>query len=186
MRRSWCIGLLPLLTVPAWGQALQQGKPSAPPDRPDAMVDSLYKEVVARHPLGVPDLNVFGPYLSKKMLHRFDLARACFDGWRRENPDPNLKPPSLFIEYGFFSGDSEESEPQTFRIEDTESRKDGSYRVRVKLTWADASNKLAWHVVAVVVQENGRPVVGDMLYLKDNDRDVGWRLSKLLTQGCKG
>lgn len=184
--RFWCICLLPLLAVSASGHALHQGKPSAPPDRPDAMVESLYKEVVARHPFGVPDMDVFGPYLSKKMLHGFDLAKACFDGWRRENPDPNLKPSVGLIELGIFSGGSEESAPQTFNIEKIESRKDGSYRVRVKLIWEDASNKLAWHIVAIVVRENGRPVVDDMLYLKGNDRDVEWRLSKLMMRGCKG
>jgi len=185
MKRLWCVCVMIFLTAPAWGQAAPQDTQSALPDQADAVVDRFYKEVVVRHPLGVPDLNVFGPYLSKKLLHRFDLARACFDDWRRDNPDPNLKPPSRFIEDGLFSGTSEQSEPQTFHIEETESRKDGSYRVRVKLTWEDASNKLAWHVVAVVARENGRLVVDDILYLKGNDRDIDARLSKSLTQECR-
>jgi hypothetical protein len=186
MRRLSYICVLPLLAVSAWGQAAPQGKPSAPPNLPDAMVDSLYKEVVARHPLGTPDRKVFGPYVSKKLLHLFDADDDCFREWLRQNPDPNLKPPVGLIEEGLFSGSSEESEPQAFQIEKTESRKDGSYRVRVKLTWEDSSNKLAWHVVAVVVRENGRPVVDDVLYLKDNDRDIEFRLSELLTRDCKG
>jgi hypothetical protein len=179
MRRLSCVCILPLLAVSAWGQAAPQRKPSAPPDLPDAMVASLYKEVVARHPLSTPDRKVFGPYVSKKLLHLFDADDDCFREWLRQNPDPNLKPSVGLIEEGLFSGSSEKSEPQTFHIEKTESRKDGSYRVRVKLTWEDASNKLAWHVVAVVVRENGRTVVDDVLYLKDNDRDIEYRLSAI-------
>jgi hypothetical protein len=185
MKRLWCVCLLPLLTVSAWGQAAQQGKPSAPPDQPDAVVDSLYKQVVVLHPLGVPDLKAFGPYFSKKLLHRFDLGDACFDRWLRQHPDPNLKPPSIFIEEGLFSGSSEKSEPQAFHIEKTESSKDGSSRVLVKLTYEEATFKLIWHVVAVVVRENGRPVVDDVLYLKENDRDIDYRLSESLTRGCR-
>jgi hypothetical protein len=175
-----------MLTASAWGQDLSQGKPSAPPDQPDATVDSLYKEVVARHPLSTPDRKVFGPYLSKKLLHRFDADDACARNWLRQNPDPNLKPAVGLIEEGLFSGSSEESEPQAFHIEKTEARKDGSYRVLVKLTYEEATFKLIWHVVAIVVRENGRPVVDDVVYLKDNDRDRDSRLSEMLTQDCKG
>jgi hypothetical protein len=185
MKRLWGIGLLPLLTVSAWAQAAPQDTPPTPPDQPAAVVDSLYNEVVARHPLGLPDLKVFGPYLSKTLRHRFDAAGACFSDWIRQHPDSDLKPPSFFIEDGVFSGSSEESEPQTFHIEGTESRKDGSTRARVKLTWEDESDKLAWYVVAVVVRENDRPVVDDVLFLKHNGRGVEWRLSKILTQESK-
>jgi hypothetical protein len=186
MKLLFCVYLVPLLTLSAWSQGIAQGTPPTPPNQTEAVVANLYKEVVARRPLGTPDRKIFGPYLSKKMLHGFNVNDACFDHWRRQNPDPDLKPPSVFIEVGFFSGANEEADPQTFYIEKIESRKDGSYRVPVKLTWEDASNKLAWHVVAVVVWENGQPVVDDVLYLKDNDRDIEYRLSKLLTRDCRG
>ena len=43
-----------------------------------------------------------------------------------------------------------------------------------------------WYVAAVVVREKGRPVVDDIIYLKDNDTPEEWRLSELLANGCKG
>jgi len=180
-KRLCCACLLPLLTASAWGQAVP-----APPYQPDAMVASLYEEVVTRHPLSTPDRNVFGPYVSKKLLHLFDADDACARAWFRQNPDPNLKPSVGLIEEGLFSGSSEQSEPQTFHIEKTDPKKDGSYRVLVKLTYEEATFKLTWHVVAVVVRENGRPVVDDVLYFKSNDRDVDYRLSGLLKRDCKG
>lgn len=146
------------------------------------MVDSLYKKVVARQPLATPDRKIFGPYLSKKLLRGIDANDACGREWHRQNPDPNLKPPDALLEFGIFSGDEEESEPQAFHIEKTDIEKDGSYRVHVKLTREFPSYKLVWHVAAVVVPENGRPVVDDMVYLKDDEHDTDERLSETLTQ----
>ena len=186
MKRLWCVCLMPLLMVSAWGQAAPQGTPSALPDQPDAVVDSFYKMVVARHPLGIPDMDVFGPYLSKQLLHGFDLSKACFEDWRREHPDPKLKPPVSLADYAIFSGGNRDADAQTFHIERTEADQDGSYRVHVKFIWEDASNRLTWRVAAVVVRENGRPVVDDVLYLKGNDQDIDLRLSELLKLGCKG
>ena len=186
MKRLWCLCLMPFLTVLAWGQAAPQGTPSALSDQPDAVVDRFYKMVVARHPFGMPDLDVFGPYLSKKLLHEFDLTKACFDDWRREHPDPKLKPPVNLADYALFSAGNKDADAQTFHIERTESDQDGSYRVHVKLIREDASNRVTWRVAAVVVRENGRPVVDDVLYLKGNDQDIELRLSELLELGCKG
>lgn len=190
MKRLCCIALLPLMTVSVWSQSAPQGKPSALPKRSGALVSSLYEQVVARHPLGIPygaDKKVFAPYLSKALLHRFELNNGCFADWRRRNPDPSLKPPVGLIENGLFSGGSEESEPQAFHIERTDPGKDGSSRVYVKLTWEDPPNKpLTWYVAAVVVRENGHSVVDDVLYLKDKNGEVESRLSKDLSSGCDG
>lgn len=189
MKGFRCACLLPVLTALAWGVA--QGKPAAPPKEPDALVRSLYTQVVARHPLGIPygaDKDVFAPYLSTTLLHGFDVHIACIGDWYRQNPDPNLKPPGLF-EDGIFSGSSEEGNPHGFHVGKTELQEDGSYRVHVKLTrhaTPDTPEAWSWHVAAVVVRENGRPVVEDVLFLKDNDREINWRLSDGLTAGCDG
>jgi hypothetical protein len=48
------------------------------------------EQVVVRHPLGIPygaDMNIFAPYLSKTLLHRFDVSNACFADWRKRIPD---------------------------------------------------------------------------------------------------
>ncbi len=190
MKHLRYVCLLLLIMVLVWGQSASQGKPSVLPNQPDALVSSLYEQVVARHPLGIPygaDLKIFAPYLSKALLRRFDLNNACFADWRRRNPDPSLKPPVGLIENGLFSGGNEEAQPQTFHIERAESGKDGSARVYVKLTWADPpNNPLTWNVAAVVVREDDRPVVDDILYLKDGNGDVESSLSKDLSTGCDG
>ena len=185
MKRLWRVCLVPLLAVSALGQAAPQGTPSPLPDQTEAAVDSFYKMVMARHPFGIPDLDVFGPYLSKNLLHEFGLTKACFENWRRDNPDPKLKPPVSLGDYALLSGGNKDMDPQTFRIDRTESLEDGAYRVDVKLISEDSSNRLTWYVGAVVVRENGRPVVDDILYLKGPNRDIDFRLTDLLKLGCK-
>jgi len=186
MKRLWRACLMPLLAVSALAHAAPQATPSALPDQTNAVVDSFYKLVMARHPFGIPDLDVFRPYLSEKLLHEFDQTKACFENWRRENPDPKLKPPVSLGDYALFSGGNRDMDPQTFHIDRTESGNDGTSRVDVKLISEDASRKLTWYVAAAVVRENGRPVVDDVLYLKGTDRDIDFRLSDLLKLGCKG
>lgn len=190
MNRLRCVGLLPLIAVLVCGHAAAQDKSSTLPNRPDALVSSFYEEVVARHPLGMPygsDMKVFAPYLSKALRHRMDVSEACFADWHRQNPDRNLKPPSVLLEDGLFSGPSEEAEPKAFHIESTEPGNDGSSRVIVRLTWEDRSSKsYFWYVAAVVVPEGGRLVVDDVIYVKHMGGDAGSRLSEALTWGCNG
>ena len=50
------------------------------PNQPEALVRSLYRQVVRRRPVGIPwgaDWRALAPYLSKTLLHRSDLAVAC-------------------------------------------------------------------------------------------------------------
>jgi len=178
--------LLPLLTVAACGQTVPQGKPSVEPPQAEAMVANFYKKVVAHHPIaGMGDPKVFGPYLSERLLHKFDDNRACLADWYRKNPGTSDKPPFGQLEMGVYSGDSEKSEPQTFSIEKVESRDDGSARVYVKLS--QSTFKLSWYVAAVVVRETGRPVVDDVIYVSDKDHSDEGRLSQVLeVDGCKG
>jgi hypothetical protein len=179
--------LLSLLTVSACNQPVPQANPSAARAQPGAVVAGFYKEVVARHPIAdMGDRKVFGRYLSKGLLHRFDDNAACFGDWTRQNPGTTDKPPFAQLEYGVYSGSNERSNPQTFHIEKTEAGKGGSSRVYVKLTYAEPTFKLLWQVAAIVVDENGQPVVDDVIYLKDDDNPEEWRLSALLADGCKG
>jgi hypothetical protein len=185
-----CIILIQLATVSAFGQPVREGNPSTVPNQPEALVRSLYQQVVVRHPLGIPygaDMKVFAPYLSKALLHRFDLNDACFADWRRQNPDPNLKPPIGLLENGIFSGGNEEAEPRAYHIERMESEKDGSLNVYVRLTGGTPREKpLVWRVAAVVVRENGHFVIDDVIYLKDDNRAADSRLSAYLSAGCDG
>jgi hypothetical protein len=169
------------------GQVTQSSKPPSQPEQAETMVRSLYTEVVARHPIGIPgdaDMKTFAQYLSKSLLHRIDLATACGKDWYRQNPDPNLKPEFDWLEFGLFAGGNEKASPRTFHVERTRSEKDGSYRVYVKLTWGLAPKPWIWRVAAVVVKESGHPVIDDVIFLKDGALDPEFRLSEVLTEGC--
>lgn len=190
MKRISCACLLPFMTALLLGKGQSQNHASDLPGPSSTVVSGLYREVVARHPLGVPsgtDLKVFSPYLSKRLLHRFDTNNACFADWRKRHPELNLKPPVGLIENGLFSGGEEEAQPQAFHIEKTEAHKDGSSRVYVRLTVGDPPGELlVWYVAAVVVREGGRPVVDDVLYLTSKNGEVASRLSQGLSSGCNG
>jgi hypothetical protein len=182
--------LLQFATTLALGQSSPQGKPATLLNQPEALVRSLYTEVVALHPIGIPrdaKMKTFAPYLSKALLHRIDMALACAADYDRQYPDPNLKPPFAWLEAGLFSGDDEQAEPRTFRIERTQSENDGSFRVYVRLSWGVPPEKpLIWRVAAVVAQEDSRFVLNDVIYLKDENREVEGRLSQYLSAGCDG
>lgn len=180
-----CLFFLPLLTVSAGGQAVSRGAPSVQTAQVEAMVASFYKEVVARQPIAeMGDPKVFGPYFSTDLLHRFEDNTACFADWYRKNPGTTDKPPFGQLEMGVYSGSSERSHPQTFRIERTVSREDGSSRVYVKLTYPQF--RMIWHVAAVVVRENGRPVLNDVIFLRDKGNPEEYRLSQVLLAECNG
>jgi hypothetical protein len=155
----------------------------------EAVVRSIYREVVARQPVGIPggaDMKAFAPYLSKALLHRIDLAIACSADEARQHPDPHLKPEIAWLEAGLFSGDDEQASPRTFHIERTQSEKNGSFGVYVRLTWGAPTSPLIWRVAAIVVLEDAHFVVDDVIYLKDKNREVDSRLSEYLTAGCDG
>jgi hypothetical protein len=185
-----CIILLQFTTMLALGQLAHQSKPPSVPEQPEAMVQSLYNEVVARHPVGIPrdaDMKALAPYLSKSLLHRIDSALACESDYYRQHQNPNEKPQIEWLEFGLFTGGNEKVSPRAFDVERTQSEKDGSFRVYVRLTWGSPSKPWIWRVVAVVVQEGGHFVVDDVIFLKDeNLDDVESRLSETLASGCDG
>jgi len=195
MNHLRCIVFLQLATILALGQPAPQNGRSGLPNQPDALIQSLYRQVVARHPTGLPhgaDMNVFAPYLSKRLLERIDLAHACARDWVRQdqkrmsmgNQVPE-KAPFGWAESGLFSGADERTEPDTFVVERTESEKDGSIRVYVRLTLNSQPSE-TWEVATILVRENGRSVVDDVIFLKDKSNPTEVWLSKLLSNGCDG
>jgi hypothetical protein len=179
----------------ALGQSAAQSKPPGPPNQSEALVRSLYTEVVSRHPHDIPegaDMEIFAPYLSKDLLHRIDLARACSADWDGQNPEPHLKA-EMASSYGLFSGEGAQAEPRSFQIEKTESEKDGSLRVYVNLTGGKSSSGPGnWRVAVVLLLENGHSVIDDVIYINDNTYDKieekppDERLSEYLSAGCNG
>ena len=105
------------------------------------------------------------------------------------DPYPNKAPFGVY-ESGIFSGGNEQTEPRTFHIKRTVSDKDGSIRVYVGLTLGKPHTESwwAWKVAVILVRENSRLVVEDVIYLKDESRkdDVDYRLSQALSAGCDG
>jgi hypothetical protein len=181
---------LQLATVFALRELPYSDETSAVPKQAEAVVRSLYTEVIARHPVGIPrdaDMKGIAPYLSKNLLRRMDLALACEGDYYRQHQNPKEKPQIEWLEFGLFTGGNEKVSPSSFAIERTQSEKDGSSHVHVTLTWGSRSKPWIWHVVAVVVQQDGHSVVDDVVFLKDeNSDDIESRLSETLISGCSG
>ena len=95
------------------------------------------------------------------------------------------KAPFGWAESGLFSGADERTEPDAFAVERTESERDGSMRVYVRLTLSSAPPE-TWDVAAVLVREGGHFVVDDVIYLTDKNSDIESRLSEDLSTGCDG
>ena len=181
---------LQLTAVLALGQLAYSDDAPGVPKQAEAVVRSLYTEVIARHPVGIPrdaDMKAVAPYLSKNLLRRIDLALACENDYYRQHQNPKEKPQIEWLEFGLFTGGNEKVSPSAFDVERTQSEKDGSFRVHLRLTWGSPSKPWIWRVVAIVVLEDGHSVVDDVIFLKDeNLDDVESRLSETLASGCDG
>ena len=190
MKSLRCIVILLFGTSFVLGQLVHRTESlNKPADQPEVVVRNLYLQIVARHPMGIPtdvDLNALAPYLSGGLIGRIDLALSCEDDYYRQHNDPNEKPAIAWLEFGLFSGANERVSPHAFHIEKTQGRKDGSFRVLVRLTYDEPEGPGNWRVAAVVVREKGHFVVDDIIYLKDETGEVESRLSKTLTHGCRG
>ena len=106
--------------------------------QPASVVRKLYRQVVARRPLGIPqgaDRAAIWPFLSQPLIKRFDIAEACeADEGREEaqklrgeyanddgqNPPVMSKPLIAWLESGLFSGGSEEAIPAAASVETVE------------------------------------------------------------------
>jgi hypothetical protein len=173
--------------------------PNAPADpSPDSVVRELYQQVVARRPLGIPkgeDKAALWPFLSKRLIQKLDVAQTCEDDYLRQRPDKNGKPAFGWLETGLFSGSNERAIPAATAVERTEPMKDGTFRVYVRLTYKesfetygkppDPTHTFDWHVAAVVVSEERRFVVNDVLMFKDDSTKIASRLTDSFT-GCDG
>jgi len=99
---------------------------------------------------------------------------------------PDLKPPGL-IESGIFSGGDEEAEPRGFQVEKAEPAKDGSIRAYVRFRWGKPPEKpVFWRVADVFTQEDGRYLLNDVIFLKNEHNREEYRLSRLLALDCSG
>jgi hypothetical protein len=185
---------------------------------PEATVRALYKEVVARQPLGISTyphfLTVFGPYLSERLVRHIKLDRLCEQDWLRRThggyapappgppgppgPPEIMKPPFAWLELGLFSGDVEQAEPASFQIKRVVHARGGATYVHVRMAeWGIAKDggsappskhppEETWEVAVRVVNEHGRSVVDDVVYLKGKYVDFQSTMSGELVMGCRG
>jgi hypothetical protein len=182
--------LFQLFVTFVFGEAAGKAQSGRITSRPVAVVQRLYRQVIARHPLGIPsgeNWKVFAPFLSRELIRRITLARSCQNDWLRQNKGQMIKEPFAWGESGFFSGAEELSEPSSFKIQRTESDQGGSFRVYVKLTESPPNEKpWSWDVAVQVKMEKRYPVIDDVVYLKGDDVRTEYRLSEILTEGCNG
>jgi hypothetical protein len=173
--------------------------PNAPVDpSPDSVVRELYQQVVARRPLGIPkgeDKAALWPFLSKRLIQKLDAAQTSEDDYMRQRPDKDGKPGFGWLETGLFSGSNERAIPASAAVERTQPMKDGTFYVYLRLTYKesfetygkppDPTHTFDWHVAAVVVSEEGRFVVNDVLLVKDDSTKIALRLTGSFL-GCDG
>src|ERR1051325_8091280 len=181
----------------------------------ESVVIKLYKQIVLRKPLGIPEGKKFEAirsYLSRNLIERITVAKECEEDYFRQYPvpdlkkDPNahiLKPPFAWMETGLFSGGNEQADPAWFGLRRTVRQKDGSYEVHVRLKWWGESDKYhrprgrqydwIWEVVVFVVRDGNQYVVNDVYYpeIHSDHSEPHYpavedvRLSQLLSSGCK-
>lgn len=190
MRTIQSMLLLTFAMLTAISQLSGQVQSDPSTRQPVVLVQRLYTQVVSLHPIGVTkgaDMTTFAPYLSKALRHRIDLTATCEADWFRQHPETGMKPDFGWLELGLFSGDEEMAEPSAFEVEKTQTEKDGTVRVNLKLTHAESNERpWTWQVAAIVRREDGRYVVDDVIYLKDKNNPSDVWLSKILSNGCSG
>lgn len=172
---------------------------AAQQQQPIEVVQQLYREVVAQHPMGVPQgaaRKAIWPLLSDRLIHSLETRDACDLDWERRhrNANPPLKAPG-FYEDGLFSGSNEQGYVNDAVVGAAKAQQDGSYLIDVNL-WSyfdegDVSLRTGkiyrWRVAARVTSEHGRFVVDDILGFKGVfDPNESVYMSKMLTLGCKG
>jgi len=185
--RFW---LLHIVVISVLGRAAANAQSRRNESQSTAVVQSLYRQVIARHPLGIPSAEnwkMFVPFLSTDLIRRITLARSCQNDWVRQNKGQMIKEPFAWGETGLFSGAEELSEPSSFLIQGTEAKQNGSFRVNVKLTESPPTDKpWSWNVDVYVKIEKRRFVVDDVVFLKGDDVRTESRLSEILKEGCNG
>jgi len=165
-----CVAPLFLIPLLGSGQAPQEHRQVDSSSQAEIPVRGLYQQLMSRPIGGIPTperMRSFSPYLSSSLLHKIDQARACGDDWFRLHPRNEVKAPLAWLEFGLFSGADDRSGPGTFQIGRAESA-ESSVRVYVRLTEGTPPEKpWAWEVAAIVIRENGRFVINDVVFLRD-------------------
>ena len=165
------------------------------------VVGHLYDEVVAHHPIGVPEgaqMSAIAPFLSKRLNEQLQFAKACEkDYFQQQHQTADLSQKPTWLKTGLFSGDGSRALPASaFPVRDG-LQKDGSFLVYVNLfaQAIDLGNGLkggsgapggSYRVAVKVIPENGQFVVDDVRLFDGPSTDGPSRLLSESFAGCKG
>jgi uncharacterized protein DUF3828 len=123
---------------------------------PATVVQQFYEKYVTLSPPGLPTAaqqKELAPYLSRRLLGLMDAARAYSDREAKAHPDD--KPP--FVDGCLFASLFEG--PKAFKVGAAVAEGEGS-KVKVHFT---AGEGVAWDDEVIVVKEDGRYVIDDVL-----------------------
>jgi hypothetical protein len=171
---------------------------TAPTSSPERVVRQLYKEVVARKPLGIPtgaDRAAIAPLLSTRLTRLLADGAACEADYFRQHPaNDQEKPEFYWLEFGLFSGGTEMAAPAEVSVSKSEPRRNGSFRVPVLFTYRDTfetygrtpdpRNTFQWRGVVTVVKEKGRYLIDEISLREPREGAGSIRLSEAFT-GCR-
>jgi len=176
---------------------LMTGEGATAPD-PSAVVRSLYREVVVRHPLGVPsgeDAAALEPFLSEDLRRLFGEALRCEGDYYGSHAGSDEKPPFPWLEDGLFSGPNEMALPAEFEIEGTKSSANDQFEVVIRFTYKetfetygrppDPRNNFDWRGVVSVRCEEGECRVDDFR-VRSAGADEGPSLRELFRNCVEG
>ncbi len=127
---------------------------------PDEVVISLYRTLALQQVRGAPSptqLAAIEPFLGADLHSKLRAAREVHEAERARAPDE--KPP--FTDGDLFTSLFEG--PTSFEIV-SDTVQDAAHHVTVRFTYAKASPPVTWTDVVVVVSEDGRWVVTDVIY----------------------
>lgn len=165
------VGILLLVVSSAmWADDLSTTK-----GQPEDVVRQLYREIVKRHPLGIPkgtNRTAIWPFLSSDLRNRLDTAQRCERDYFRQHKKKNEKPEFPWLEDGLFSGGNEEALPTSAVVKNAEQQHDGTIRVNVELSYKETPTTFAWRwkVAAIVKAEAGRYVVDEIVQFGEEPR----------------
>jgi hypothetical protein len=142
---------------------------------PRTAVNAFYSTYLEVHPAGLPegeDLERLEPLLSKR-LHGLIVDALQYRDAYIASHSADEKPP--FVDCDHFTSLFEG--PKSFEVGRAVAEPNGSWNVRVRFTNAS----VRWEDAVVVVQEDGRYVIDDVVFSGAGEFNPSGRLSERLT-----
>ncbi len=154
---------------------------------PEAFVTRFYAVYIKEHSSGLflegNAQRVLRPLLSKRLRRQLDDAVACQADWVRQQPKGTTdKPP--FVDCCLFASDLD-GMPTSFKLGPTKVLRDGGYQITVDFVRKERADLIKGRNAVVVIKEDGRFAVDDLVYEPDTASTDTGRLSNSF-QECRG